>query len=323
MRALTLKDLPPPPEGKTGWPWTEESRKLPDLMPDGSPWPKISIVTPNYNYGNFIEETIRSVLLQGYPNLEYIIMDGGSTDNSVEIIRKYEKFLAYFKSKPDKGQTRSINEGFSHATGDIFAWVNSDDYYRKDVFSHVVNQYAGCQAPGRFWLVMAVDYFTPAVNVSCVKTQNPAHTLVDWTIGEARPNQQGSFWARKIWEREGLLDESLHLEFDQEFFVRLISRGYRFTASNEIAALFRLHGAAKSTYRMFAQREHARIALKYLPKDHPAYAAENRRLLGTLAHLHMQSSRDAARPIFKRALDLPIAFYYKLRAFFAGKRINV
>lgn len=99
--ALTVKDLPPPPPDKTGWPWTEQTEPLPELMPDGSSeWPLISIVTPSYNQGDFIEETIRSVLLQGYPNLEYIIIDGGSTDNSIEIIQKYKPFLAYWISEP-------------------------------------------------------------------------------------------------------------------------------------------------------------------------------------------------------------------------------
>lgn len=92
-------------------------------------WPKISIVTPSYNQGQFIEETIVSVLEQDYPNLEYIIIDGGSTDNTIEIVRKYEKHLTYWHSKPDKGQTDAINQGFEMATGDIFNWINSDDYY--------------------------------------------------------------------------------------------------------------------------------------------------------------------------------------------------
>jgi len=127
LRCPTLKDLPLPPEGKSGWPWTEESDRVPDKMPDGRLWPKISIVTPSYNQGTFIEESIRSVLLQGYPNLKYIIIDGGSTDNTVEIIKKYEPWLAYWESEPDKGQSHAINKGLEKSTGKFFNWHNSDD----------------------------------------------------------------------------------------------------------------------------------------------------------------------------------------------------
>jgi len=119
MRCPRLKDLPSPPHGKKGWPWTEETPPLPDTMPDGRPWPRISIVTPSYNQAEFIEETIRSVLLQGYPDIEYIIIDGGSTDGSVKIIKKYEPWLTYWVSEPDRGQSHAINKGMKRATGEI------------------------------------------------------------------------------------------------------------------------------------------------------------------------------------------------------------
>ena len=97
-------------------------------MPDAN-YPRISIVTPSYNQGQFIEQTIRSVLLQNYPNLEYIIIDGGSTDNTVETIEKYEQYITYWVSEPDRGQSHAINKGFARCTGEIMAWLNSDDLY--------------------------------------------------------------------------------------------------------------------------------------------------------------------------------------------------
>ena len=126
-RALSLADLPAPPKGKTGWPWTEQNELLDNQISDSSEWPKISIVTPSYNQGQFIEETIRSVLLQGYPNLEYIIIDGGSTDETLEIIKKYEPWLTYWESKPDSGPASAINQGIQKCTGEWFNWINSDD----------------------------------------------------------------------------------------------------------------------------------------------------------------------------------------------------
>ena len=133
--------FPPAPEGKTGWPWTEIPEPMPETLPDGSPWPKISVVTPSFNQGQFIEETIRSVLLQGYPNLEYIIIDGGSTDNTLEVIRKYEPWLTYWVSEPDRGQSHAINKGIGKAMGEILFWLNSDDLVLPSVFFRIAKMF--------------------------------------------------------------------------------------------------------------------------------------------------------------------------------------
>lgn len=127
MKAIEINKLPSAPEGKIGWPWTGGSAPLPERMPDGSLWPKISIVTPSYNQSQFLEEAIRSVLLQNYPNLEYIIIDGGSTDGSVEIIKKYEPWLAYWVSEKDKGIYAAMQKGIGLAQGDWVFFLGSDD----------------------------------------------------------------------------------------------------------------------------------------------------------------------------------------------------
>ena len=116
MRCPTLIELPPPPSRKTGWPWTEESPRLPDVRPDGSPWPKLSVITAVFNAADFFEESLRSALLQGYPNLEVVVIDGGSTDGTVDIIRRYEPWIAYWVSEPDRGQSHATNKGLEAAT---------------------------------------------------------------------------------------------------------------------------------------------------------------------------------------------------------------
>ena len=125
MSLLSLKDLPPPPEGTHGFPWTKGT---PPQYNEQN-WPKITIITPSFNQGQYIEQTIRSVLLQSYTNLEYIVIDGGSTDNTIEIIEKYSDFITYWVSEKDNGQSHAINKGLKQATGDVFNWLNSDDYY--------------------------------------------------------------------------------------------------------------------------------------------------------------------------------------------------
>jgi len=222
MRCPTLSELPPPPPGKTGWPWTEESPPLPNTMPSGHPWPRVSIVTPSYNQGQFVEETIRSVLLQGYPNLEYIIIDGGSTDGSVDIIRKYEPWLAYWMSEPDRGQAQAVNKGWHRATGEVLAWLNSDDVYMPGAISQVVKAFQ--DHPDAIAVVGSCAMTDAERNVTGYKRAgkhgldlNPVRILV----GGSAPAQPAIFIASHVPTAIGDLNESLYYTLDWEYWLRM------------------------------------------------------------------------------------------------------
>ena len=224
MRCPTLSELPPPPSGKTGWPWTQASPQPPDQMPDGAEWPKISIVTPNYNYGQFIEETIRSVLLQGYPNLEYIVIDGASTDDSVEILKKYEPWLSYWVSEKDKGQSNAINKGFNMATGNIFNWLNSDDVFCQNALKNVAKTWIN--NPNCHFLTGDGQYVNLDINDPCyyVKPSNYSFADLLQIYANKYLPQPSVFFSSIAWQEVNGLNENLSYSMDLDLWLRLRSR---------------------------------------------------------------------------------------------------
>jgi glycosyltransferase involved in cell wall biosynthesis len=243
MRCPTLIELPPP-LAKIGWPWTEESPQLPDVMPDGTAWPKISIVTPSFNQGEFIEETIRSILLQGYPDLEFFIIDGGSKDVSVEIIKKYEKWLTYWVSEPDNGQTQAINKGFQKATGSITAWLNSDDLYEIESFKKVGTLFVSRNDVDIIYgdgiIINEKGAFQSIGKSRLIDDPND--------LGNFFPNrvfQPSLFFKKKILDDVGFLDENLDYAMDVDFWLRAFQRHKALYTENNFSR-FRLHQSGKT-----------------------------------------------------------------------------
>jgi len=242
MHCPVLSELPAPPSGKMGWPWTEETPRLPETMSDGRPWPLISIVTPSYNQGRFIEGTIRSVLLQGYPNLEYIIIDGGSTDGSPDLIREYGKWLAYWASEPDKGQAHAINKGFQRASGEILAWLNSDDQYCMKTLRVVARHFQEQPDIGLlFGDCNTMD--AEGLIVDCVRGKQS--DLAQLLMANFIP-QPSAFFHRRAWESVDGLDVELHFALDYELWIRMMLNGVRSHYIPLSLSQFRWHDASKS-----------------------------------------------------------------------------
>lgn len=214
-------------------------------MPD---YPRITIVTPSFNQAAFLERTIRSVLDQNYANLEYIIVDGGSTDGSVEVIRRYADRLAWWVSEPDRGQTDAINKGLHRATGDWVAWQNSDDIYYPGAFHDLAA--AAARHPeagliiGDMMLIDADD--RPLRDIRYVKPTYKALLAEGMVLAN-----QAAFWRRQAHTNIGLFTEDLHCSFDYDWFLRLTEHVEAVHVGHIWGAL-RIHGETKTS--LLAQR---------------------------------------------------------------------
>jgi glycosyltransferase involved in cell wall biosynthesis len=224
--------------------------------------PIVSIVTPSYNQGQFIEETIRSVLLQGYPNLEYIIIDGGSTDGTADIVRKYEDRLTYWVSEKDNGPAQAINKGFARAEGQILAWLNSDDFLLPGAIGRIVE--IRKNNPSAVALVGGCYRINPTGRILSVVIPQGLNRdcLADWGHGGFF-YQPSCFFAAEAWYETGPLDENLLFAFDLDFWLRLSSMG-AFASTAEIISAAIIHKDAKTqAHRLEMRAETIAVQVKH------------------------------------------------------------
>lgn len=238
MQCPDISDLPAPPSEKKGWPWTvgTEPRAF-SRRPV-----RVSIVTPSFNSATYLEETIRSILLQSYPDLELIVIDGGSTDGSLEILRKYEKWIACWISEPDRGYADALNKGFARATGEIRAWLPASDLYEPSALC-VADAYLGER---RYDVIFGRARFIDEEGRETRVGRLISKSLRAISLyGRGNPCQPTTFWRREIHERTGELNANLRYAADSEWFLRLSILG-RCRGVPEIVCALRTHAGQLS-----------------------------------------------------------------------------
>lgn len=206
--------------------------------------PKLTIVTPSFNQAAFVERTLRSVLDQGYDNLEYIVVDGGSTDGSAEIIERYADQLAWWVSEPDDGQTDALNKGLRRSSGDIVAYINSDDYYLPGAFDAAVDSLERSEA---LWTVGHCRFVDADDRLDHVWVPRlPRGGRHWWLLDPWGVPQAATFWRREVFDRHGLFREDMHYVFDTEYGLRLALAGHLPAIVERELAVRVVHEEAKS-----------------------------------------------------------------------------
>lgn len=205
---------------------------------------KITLVIPSYNYGHYLESCLDSILSQNYPNLELIVMDGGSTDSSVDILTRHQKWFAYWQSRPDAGQYSAIEEGFRKGSGEIMAWLNADDMFHPGALGTVSGIFSGY--PEVEWLTGKPNSFDTSGSMLEVLSFLPMCSRAKFLAGEAIIQQEGSFWRRTLWERSGgYLERGMRLAADLELWGRFFRSAQLYSVDALIAGV-RDHPLQKS-----------------------------------------------------------------------------
>lgn len=266
-----------PQDARDSWPWPAPPMDAANVPIREGTWPKITIITPSLNQGRFLEAAIRSVLMQGYPNLEYIIADGGSTDDSLKIIRHYASLLSSWSSEPDGGPAEALNRAFSRATGDILAWLNADDVYLPGALfaaAEALEQHEDTALVyGEGWYI---DEFGRRIEPCRFVRRTFTHQFL---VNKDPILQPAAFWRRELWEQTGPLDTSLRWVFDWEWFIRAHTHG-RFQYSPRDLAYYRVQpNALTRTGGLPRQLEHGRVTRRYGAWWHPNHLVQQTRRL--------------------------------------------
>ncbi len=239
--------------GHAAWPWFAQSAlPLPATLPDGKPWPRISIITPSFNQGEFIEQTILSVANQGYPNVEHIIMDGGSTDQTVAILQKHSAHLAHWTSGKDRGQSSAINNGFAKATGEIVTWLNSDDRLAPGALASaaLALHYSGADIVAGIVQLFRDDVIFAQHLTSCPDGVLPLDELADienrWFAGQFFYQPEVLFKRDLLLKVGGGLSEELFWNLDYDLWFRFAQAGAKLKVIGRPIAQFRVHDEQKT-----------------------------------------------------------------------------
>lgn len=267
-----LLELPGPPVGKCNWPWDEESQIKETPPRYESDLPKITIVTPSYNQAEFLEETIRSVLLQNYPNLEYIIIDGGSCDGSIDIIKKYEEWIDFWVSEPDRGQSHAINKGFQRATGQWGNWINSDDLLAKGALLKLADFLKKAEPNPKTLFIgqcILTDKFRETEQLSKSSIKN-FEQLIDiknyWRNGQSIA-QQSVFFNLNLYQEVNGLEEENHYSMDFELWGDFLLNGGRIIHLNFPLGIFRHYDGQKISDQMSTTSSLGKAVLRLISKN--------------------------------------------------------
>lgn len=269
-----------------------------------SNYPKISVVTPSYNQAEFIEQTIRSVLDQDYPNLEYIIQDGGSTDGSVEIIKRYADRIDFWESGPDGGQSSAINKGFKRATGDFIMWINSDDMLAPGCLKALAE--SGELKPNR--LIAGRCAFIDAEGVQTGVHQTRITSLAellelrDIWYKRGQIVQPETIFCRELFWRVGGLDAANHYCMDYDLWIRMLKVGGELHHVPIDVGVFRRHEAQKVSDKQDVLEGLCKVAKAHLSDCDALSRWQARRLMAGIDHF--QANWD--KPKKKVSLPMPI-----------------
>ena len=236
----TVDTLPLSPVDLEGWPWTLETGIDQFKEAPSGGWPRITIVCPTFNQSQYIEETIRSVLLQNYPALEFIVIDGGSPDGTVPILQKYSPWLAHWESTKDRGQSHALNKGCDRSTGELIGWINSDDYYLPGAFLTIARAFRS--NPRGLFFGNWAERQGKAPSLSLLQDR-PAFAF-EISTGARHLASHTVFWPRSFHQR---INESLRFTMDADLFKRLASSGLKHRHPPHTLAVIRHHAESKTS----------------------------------------------------------------------------
>ena len=243
LRSPTVTALPPALPGRAGWPWTEETQSQPEHLSGSLSWPRISIVTPSLNQGSFVEEAIRSVLLQNYPAVELIVVDGGSTDGSIETIGKYRGCLAHWICEGDAGPANALNKGFRLATGEILGFLNADDFLLPGSLAKVVHEFHTHPCAD---VVSGHGYLANSSGEVGAPFISDQWNLTRFAYDACVLVQAATFFRRSRYQQVEGFNEGNRTAWDMELWADLALAGAAFHSFDEFLAVFRLHTASIS-----------------------------------------------------------------------------